>query len=125
MGFFSWKTLDTKESISNAYSSRGALPVVMVNPLNGEMYEENSYDGYGVFGNKDYYELLAEINGKKTRNDGIDLELHSPKNSYISPLLLELKNKNDWKSYVGQNVEICSSQGYFYDEYDDEDDYWT
>jgi hypothetical protein len=113
MGFYSWKTLDTNKSISNIYSSKGALPVVMVNPLTGEMFEETSYEGYGEFGGKDYYELLAEINGKSTRSDGIHLECENTE-EYISPLLLELNNKDNWKQYVGKKCIICNKQGFFY-----------
>ena len=40
MGFFSWKTIDTNQSISNKHSYYGALPVVMVNTQTGEIFEE-------------------------------------------------------------------------------------
>jgi hypothetical protein len=121
MGFFSWNTLDTNESISNIYSVRDALPVVMVNPKTGEMFEELNYDGYGVFGGKDYYELLGELNetdedGVNMRSIGIALELgNNGNNEYIAPLLLTYKNKNDWKKYVGQKPTICPFQGFFYE----------
>ena len=121
MGFFSWNTLDTNESISNIYSVRDALPVVMVNPKTGEMFEETEYEGYGVFGGKDYYELLAELNetdedGVNMRSIGISLELgNNGNNEYIAPLLLTCKNKNDWKKYVGQKPTICPFQGFFYE----------
>ena len=29
----------------------------------GNRWEESNYDGYGVFGGKDYYALLDEMNG--------------------------------------------------------------
>lgn len=70
MGYFSWKTQDTNQSISNRDSVRGALPVYMVNPKTGESYFEPDYDGYGRFGGKDYYELVAELNGKKNKARG-------------------------------------------------------
>lgn len=61
MGYFSWKTSDTDVSISNRDSSRGALPSVMVDKDNN-YYVELCYLGYGVFNNKDAFELLAEMN---------------------------------------------------------------
>lgn len=62
MGFFSWKTSDTDTSISNSYSIRGALPVHMITE-DGRVFTEPDYEGYGVFGGKDIYELIAEMNG--------------------------------------------------------------
>ena len=72
MGFFSWKTADTKRSIANRYSEEETFPVVLIAP-DGRKWIEESYEGYGVFGGKDIYELIAELNGKKTRDEGIDL----------------------------------------------------
>ena len=60
MGFFSWKTSDTHESISNTYSKKGTFKVYMLTPK--RRYVEDSYEGYGVFGGKDYYELVYELN---------------------------------------------------------------
>ena len=60
MGFFSWKTSDTDTSISNSYSSRGALPVHMITE-DGRVFTEPEYEGYGVFGGKDIYELIAHF----------------------------------------------------------------
>lgn len=74
MGFFSWITHDTNRSICNRHSGRPTFPVTMSDDK-GNKWHERSYDGCGVFGDKDYYELLAEMNGLKTREEGIDLEL--------------------------------------------------
>jgi hypothetical protein len=79
MGFFSWKTQDTHESIPSHYSSRPTFPVTLTDHK-GNKYHEPRYEGYGVFGGKDYYELVAEMNGKavgdldKDRWIGIKLE---------------------------------------------------
>ena len=124
MGFFSWKTQDTGRSISNSYSSRGTFTVYMINPKTGEVYKEENYDGYGEFGNKDFYELLAEINGQEGRGAGIDIECGNNRENYIFPVLVE--NLEGWEKYKGRRPENCEFQGYFYDEYDDdeEDDTW-
>ena len=61
MGFFSWWTQDTNLSIANRHSSQSTFPVTMLDDK-GNAYTELDYDGYGVFGGKDYYELLFEMN---------------------------------------------------------------
>lgn len=62
MGFFSFITLNTGISIANVHSPQYTIPVVMILP-DGTMYKEEAYQGYGVFGGKDYYVAMAEING--------------------------------------------------------------
>lgn len=82
MGFFSWKTADTDEAILNTHTGENKT-VYMLSP-DGEVYKEEEYDGYGVFGGKDAYVHLCEINNIKREenwNDddyrcaGIDLEI--------------------------------------------------
>lgn len=62
MGFSSFKTSDTQESISNAYSSRGALPVHMITE-DGKVFSEEDYQGYMEFGGKNVHVLIGEMNG--------------------------------------------------------------
>jgi hypothetical protein len=108
MGFFSWITQDTKKSIANVHSEKVVFPVTMTDN-NGNKWHEPAYEGYGEFGGKDYYELLAEMNGLGSdRNKGIDL-VFSDK-PYISPNLTEDLN---WK-WVNKEPENCPDQGYFY-----------
>jgi len=68
MGFFSWVTSDTEMSITNRYTERGALPVYVLCPDGTNIYEDN-YNGYGVFGGKDIYELVAEWNRENLTPD--------------------------------------------------------
>ena len=68
MGFFSWLTSDTNKSIANNWSTRSTFPVHMVTE-DGQIFTENNYDGYGVFGGKDMYVLIAEMNGYKGADD--------------------------------------------------------
>jgi hypothetical protein len=109
MGFFSFKTQDTDRSISNIHSSRDSFFVAMHDNA-GNIWTERFYDGYGVFGGKDYYELLAEMNGLTTREEGIHLA-YSGKD-YLSPNLTE---RLDWE-WVSEAPESCRDQGFFYDE---------
>jgi hypothetical protein len=107
MGFFSWKTQDTNESIANCHSDMDVFSVTMTDNK-GNSWTEECYDGYGVFGGKDFYELLAEMNGLKTRDDGIGLAFGGE--SFISPNLSE-DPQWEWKN---EEPENCEFQGFFY-----------
>ena len=74
MGVFSWITQDTGRSICASGNTGGLKPfgVTMVDNNNNQFHERN-YEGYGEFGGKDFFELLAEMNGKTNRSEGIDL----------------------------------------------------
>lgn len=62
MGFFSWKAQNTGQTIWNKWSDHGPTHVVMIDDK-GNAWEEQEYNGYGVFGGKDFYTLVAEMNG--------------------------------------------------------------
>lgn len=127
MGFFSWKTQDTHRSICNRFSNKRPFTVYMVNPKTGKSYKESNYEGYGVFGGKDYYELLAELNGYKggcvstPRGYGINLAFPNPTDKrkrkakrVVFPILVE--NLEKAKDYDGSaEAEYDETQGYFYD----------
>lgn len=69
MGQFSWFCQDTGERIV-----AGENKTVYMTDDKGHTWKEECYKGYGVFGGKDFYELLAEMNGKGSdRIAGIDL----------------------------------------------------
>lgn len=109
MGFFSWHTQDTHRSIPSHYSNRPTFTVFMLDDK-GNSWVEDNYEGYGVFGGKDFYELLAEINGLDSdRQLGINLAFSG--RSYISPNLVE--KQTGW-TYTPDEPESCESQGYFY-----------
>lgn len=131
MGFFSWKTSDTNESVSNRYSSRGALPVYVLCP-DGRKIKETNYEGYGVFGGEDIFALVAKWNYPDSckdangdwlsddiiRNLGIDVNYDS--NAKYGIKIVEDGTLN----YDDVDVsERCPNQGFFYDDEDD-DDWW-
>ena len=124
MGFFSWNTQDTHESIANSASSRPTFTVYMFDDK-GNKWREDNYAGYGEFGGKDYYELLAEMNGLDSdRQLGIDLaykeSIYGENPNCKFPNLAEDPN---WVWRSGP-VESCSAQGFFYcDDEDEEDEY--
>ena len=137
MGFFSWKTQDTDRSIPSHYSNRKTFSVQMMDNK-GNVFTEDNYEGYGRFGDKDFYELLAEMNGfesdktgdeytDEARGFGINLAFKDNPNGIgtkgvLYPNLIE---QADGWVYNESGPDNCEYQGYFYDEtdYDDEDNY--
>jgi len=74
MGFFSWKTCDTQESIANDYSNGDVQTVFLLKPDGQSPVKEAAYDGYGVFGGVDAYAWLAQANlGRSDVELGISL----------------------------------------------------
>lgn len=111
MGFFSWKTQDTNKSICNTHSGKETFTVYMLDNQ-GNVWQEDDYDGYGVFGGKDYYELLAEMNDLDSdRENGISLAFDKDKPA-LFPNLVENVN---YKSNTRKEPKNCEFQGYFYE----------
>ena len=109
MGFFSWKTQDTNRSIANRSSKKPVFSVTMTDN-EGNKWHEHNYGGYGEFGGKDFYELLAEMNGENGRDNGINIAFS--KKPHIQPNLTE-DYEHEW---VDKHPKDCPDQGYFYNE---------
>lgn len=115
MGFFSWITQDTHSSIPNKFSGLGTFRVIMQDDK-GNQYVEDNYEGYGVFGGKDYFELMDEMNGGTgDRSRAISL-YYSGEEGIKFPSLTERGG------YLIDKPEDCDAQGYFYSEEEDEDE---
>jgi hypothetical protein len=127
MGFFSWNTQDTDRSIANRWSEYSTFKVDMMDDK-GNVWTEKQYDGYGVFGGKDYYELLAEMNGVSSklegkeytefmRDKGIDIAFKG-NGSGVGTKGVKYPNlvqfADDW-TYDKQGPGTCEYQGFFYD----------
>ena len=121
MGVFSWHTNDTDRSIPNRYSPRDTFTVHMIDDK-GHCYTESNYEGYGVFGGKDYYELLGEMNypeakgldtdPDKLRTMAIDLEFQYADDDNVKwPNLVEDPDR-EWQN---EQPKRCQYQGHFYD----------
>ncbi|TXE16847.1 hypothetical protein ES731_13265 [Psychroflexus gondwanensis] len=110
MGFFSWITQDTKESIPNYYSKRSVFTVSLIDNK-GNVWNEKWYEGYGVFGGKDFFVLVAEMNGKTSREDGIELYHEGDETSLLFPNLVQ--NDLGWK-WKNKKPKECPHQGHFY-----------
>ena len=59
-GQFSWMTQDTDNQIGS--EPENTITVYMHDDK-GKTWKEENYEGYGEFGGKDYYDLVAEMNG--------------------------------------------------------------
>jgi hypothetical protein len=109
MGQFSWIAQDTNKSISNVKPR----PVTMVDNK-GNKYTENNYEGYGVFGGKDFYQLLAEMNnvegltGDEDKDRGLGINLYFGTSPFISPNLFEDSSLN----WINEIPEHCPNQGW-------------
>lgn len=129
MGFYSWKTVDSNESISNRYSIKGSLPVALLIPkeFGGGALIESSYEGYGTFAGKNAYALLAQWNTpeKCTGNPeddfnlGIDIGCFDHQHEKLKYKLKFVtlhyyeKTKSLYENVAGYSIN-CPDQGYFY-----------
>jgi hypothetical protein len=83
---------------------------------NGRRWREMAYEGYGVFGGKDYYVLLAEMNREygpdvdeeTKRRDGITIYFDEQStNKWIYPNLTDCK---EW-TWINKKPMLCPQQG--------------
>ena len=111
MGCFSWLTEDTRESILIKDDGAPHFTVHMFDNQ-GNVWTEENYEGYGEFGGKDFYVLLAEMNGihgeaRQIRARGIHLA-HSEL-PHLSPSLARSKS---W-GWHNTHPENCPNQGFY------------
>lgn len=71
MGFSSWKTADTKQSIYNKYTDK-CKPVYLLQPNGQPAIAEPEYDGYAVFGGVDVFVWLAIHNFPTSVTENLD-----------------------------------------------------
>ena len=135
-GQFSWMTQDTGQQIGS--QDENMIPVYMFDDK-GKYYYENNYDGYGEFGGKDYYDLVAEMNGYtaddaekfggtfgELRGIGIKLAFGElePKNGgpVLFPALVTKPDKFNYKSHnFAVEAETDPNQSWYEPEEDEED----
>jgi hypothetical protein len=138
-GQFSWMTQDTEQQIGS--EKENTIPVYMFDNK-GKYYYEKEYSGYGEFGGKDYYDLVAEMNGytkddayelggtfKELRGIGIKLAFGElePKNGgpVLFPALVAEPNTFNYKTHdFTQEAENDPDQSWYTpEEEEDDDDY--
>jgi len=120
MGCFSWFSSDEEKRIV----INRTCPIWMTGPDNRIWCQNKPYDGYGVFGGKDFYEYLIELNGvtegtlEEKRNTGIRL---SYKNSdCIFPRLFTKRESLSKDVMEFPEPDNDPNQG-FDDEFDEND----
>lgn len=126
-GQFSWFTQDTGKQIG---SQPDNTIVVTMFDNQGNKWVEGEYEGYGVFGGKDYYELLAEMNGyDPDRSIGIsvafgDKPTKNPDGITLYPALVQYGRNFDYKTHdFSEEAEMDPDQSWGNSSGGDGDDY--
>lgn len=126
MGFFSFLTADTNESIANVQSGHpnSKRPVYMLQPNGQEPICCCQYQGYTVFGGVDAFAWLAKMNidtadsldlyedSDELRGWGIALRYHTP-NKIKYPLKFSF-DKNAVYEDLPES-KSCPHQGFFFE----------
>ena len=127
-GQFSWMTQDTGQQIGS--EEENTIPVYMFDDK-GKYWYEPSYDGYGVFGGMDYYELLDQMNGGRgDRSEGIRKAFDpTAEGKLLFPALVVSPNNFNYKTHdFTKEAEHDPNQSWlapeeddFYDQNDEEE----
>jgi hypothetical protein len=118
-GQFSWMTQDTGQQIGSQDENK--ISVYMFDNK-GKYWFERDYDGYGVFGGMDYYELLDQMNGGKgDRGRGIDLAFDKSKEGEtLFPALVVSPSNFNYKTHdFTKEAEHDPNQSWYEPEEDD------
>lgn len=109
MGYFSWKTSDTKKTIWNINSRYGAKPSpVYLITEDGRHWAESKYEGYGEFGGKDVFVLISELNGFKPKYKEFADE--EARNWAFDNVFLSGIKKGDKKYILGKDFKHFDSK---------------
>jgi hypothetical protein len=121
-GQFSWFTQDTDQQIGS--EPENTLRAVYMFDNKGNKWLEKNYEGYGDFGGKDYYELLAQMNGMADpdRSEGISLAF-SGKKGILYPALVVDPNFNYKTHDFTEEAPNDPNQSWYAPEENEDDDY--
>ncbi|MGI2115650.1 hypothetical protein ACRWQL_00530 (plasmid) [Shewanella sp. HL-SH4] len=125
MGFFSFKTSDTNESIAIIHTRHpnAGRTVYLLQPDGGRPIAEAAYNGYGDFGNVDAYAWLAKFNSPDVghldlvddaeilRHIGIELSFEAP-DKIKYPLKFSFNEKAVYELLPA--AEDCEFQGFLF-----------
>ena len=113
MTYLSFMTNDTNESIPNRFSNKPTFTIYMLDNK-GNVWKEDNYEGNCVFSGKNFFDLLAEMNHLKYRDNAIR-EYHfdiDEKDTLIYPnIVRDLKKWRKWKNVPIYN---CEQHGFSY-----------
>tara|TARA_R110000787_G_scaffold17376_3_gene54474 strand:- start:3212 stop:3559 length:348 start_codon:yes stop_codon:yes gene_type:complete len=110
MGVFSFMTTDNNRSVPNKWQDARETFTVYLKDDKGNVWKESQYEGYGEFGGKDIYELIAEMNGHEGRDKGIDIFFKQDKTTKYPNLVTD--SSVEWENKM---LLDCEYQGHFYD----------
>ena len=127
MGFYSWKTADSNESIANIHSDHpnASKPIYLLQPEGQKPIKESRYNGYCIFGGVHAFAWLAKMNiDPETLNQlgvgedelrclGIELFCERP-NSIKYPLKFSFDENARYEDLA--KSKVCEHQGFFYPE---------
>lgn len=124
MGQFSWITQDTNEAIRECYGCDSSyLTRAYMHDNKGNVWEEKKYEGYGEFGGKDFYQLLAEMNNLPVNGDvehdrNLGIDLYFSDKYFISPNL----TRNKAWVWIDEVPEDDPNQGWGSEEVEEPED---
>lgn len=121
MGQFSFKTTDTELSIYST-EGRNKRPVEMVDH-EGNRWLEDGYEGYGRFGGKDIYALIAEMNDlvephMVTDDDKRTVAIYAHFEDAAHQLRYPNLNHEPGLPWHNAPLVSCPDQGWFFEEDD-------
>lgn len=113
MGFFSWLTADTEESVANIYSGKFKGDVYLLQPHGKPPIKEEAYEGYGDFDGVDAYAWLCEANAEHL---GIDIAglTHEEKRNVgiglaVGQVLIDANSGDVWHVFHDQSNIVDGS----------------
>ena len=126
MGYFSWITSDTDESIAARRSERPTKTVYLLSP-DGKHLREDDYEGFGVFGGTDAFVWWMRHNKPEECGDSTAEEIRRMFFANGSKIYHEtnggrencefpIKLASKPADYDSVDASVaCPEQGYFYD----------
>jgi hypothetical protein len=116
MGHFSFLTQDTEQScLIHEYTDKNKTYYLWDNK--GQSWKETRYDGDGVFGGKDFFVLLAEMNGwieaHMSDDDIRDLAIffYDETDTAAKIKWPNITEASEW-TWKNERPEMCPNQGF-------------
>ena len=124
MGQFSWFSKNGEQIRNEHHRGQKVWMSYLDESDQVQTVKEEEYDGYGRFGGLDYYEVLAKMNGKTSREEGIAIAFEPQPFSPKFPQLYTVEPASDQKHFWEEECESDPNQGWV--DYEDEwKEHWT